>query len=465
MSTPMRIQTMLLVLGAGLVLAAPAAAQQTPPEPGTPRPFTVPPARDFTLANGLRVTFVQYGTIPKATVRLVSRVGNLHETSEQVWLADFVGDLMQEGTTTRTAAQLAAETARMGGGLSVSVGANETWAGGEVLGEFAPEMVALVADVVRNPLFPESELPRIKANRARQIAVSRTQPQPLAVERFRQAMYPGHRFGTTYPAPEAVQSYTVDQIRDFHGASFGAARATLYVVGRFDEAATEAAVRRAFGDWHPGPAPVPVALSPTSARVVHLIHRPGAVQSTIYLGLPVVNPSHPDWVAFDVMNALLGGAFASRITANIREDKGYTYSPYSTVSVRQGDAYWAQAADVTTPVTGASLHEIFYEIERLRDAPPTAAELRGIQNYLAGTFVLQNSSRGGIIGQLAYMRLHGLPAEHLQTYVSRVHAVTPEEVSRIARTYLDPARMTIVVVGDREQIEEQLRPYGEIRVD
>lgn len=464
MSDIMHTTRTLIALGLGLALAAPAAAQrETPPEPGTPRPFTLPPAREMALPNGMRVTLVQYGTTPKATVQLVTRVGNLNETAEQVWLADIVADLMVEGTTTRSAQEIARDAARMGGSLNVGVGANETYAGGEVLSEFTPQMVALLADVMRNPAFPEASLPRVKATRARQVAVARSQPGSLASERFRQVLYPGQRFGITFPEAEAIQGYTPEQIRAFHAANFGAARSELFVVGRFDEAAVEAAIRAAFGDWERGPAPAPVPLSPTSTRAVHLVERPGAVQSTIYMGLPVLDPSHPDWVAFQVMNSLLGGSFASRITSNIREQKGYTYSPYSTVSVRKGDAYWAEVADVTTPVTGASLHEIFYEIERLRSEPPTAEELRGIQNYLAGTFVLQNSSRAGIINQLAYLRLHGLPPSYLEEYVNRVYAVTPADVSRVVDTYLRPDRMTIVVVGDRSQIEEQLRPYGELR--
>jgi zinc protease len=165
-----------------------------------------------------------------------------------------------------------------------------------------------------------------------------------------------------------------------------------------------------------------------------------------------------------VTNTLLGGYFSSRITANIREDKGYTYSPYSMVAAHYRDAFWAQVADVTGNVTGPALREIFFEIERLRNEPPPLEELRAVQNYLAGTFVLQNSSRGGIISQLSFVNLHRLPNNHLETYVQRIHALTPQDVQRIARTYLRDDRMTIVVAGDRSVIEEQVRPYGEIRL-
>ena len=128
------------------------------------------------------------------------------------------------------------------------------------------------------------------------------------------------------------------------------------------------------------------------------------MQSTVIIGVPTVDPTHADFIPMTVMDALLGGAFASRITKNIREDKGYTYSPYSELSTRYRDAYWAENADVTTAVTGPSIKEIFAEIDRLQAEPPSAEELKGIQNYLAGTYVLQNSSRAGITGQL---ELHG----------------------------------------------------------
>jgi predicted Zn-dependent peptidase len=450
-----------LLLAISLAAPAPLAAQQQePPPPGEPRNFTLPPTRELTLPNGLDVTLVPYGNVPKATVRLVVRTGNIDETAEQVWLADLTGDLMQEGTTTRSAEEVAQQVAGMGGELQLGVGPDQTTIGGEVLSQFAPDFVRLVADVVRNPSLPASELPRLKAARLRQLSIARSQPQSLALERFRSALYKDHPYGRVFPEPEAVEGYTVEAIRAFHDANFGAARSRLYVVGRYDEAAVERAIRDAFGDWERGTPPRANPASPTSARVVHIVDRPKAVQSTIYMGLPVIDPSSPDYVPLLVTNALLGGSFGSRITSNIRERKGYTYSPFSTVSSRFRDAYWAEVADVTTNVTGASLTEILHEIDSLRTVPPSAEELRGIQNYLAGTFVLQNSSRSGIISILQMVDLHGLGADYLTGFVRRVHAVTPADVQRITRTYLTPDKMTIVVVGDRQVIADQLKPFG-----
>ena len=433
-----------------------------PPKPGTPRDFKVPEPKRFTLDNGLQVALVQWGTMPKVRVTLSLRTGNAYEKADEVWLADLTGDLIREGTATRSSAQISEEAARMGGSLSVSVGGDTTTIGGDVLSEYGHQMVELVADVVRTPKFPESELERLKANMLRNLSVSLSQPQSLALQKFRSVMYGDHPYGRVFPTDAMVKGYTLNQTRRFYQQNYGASRSRLYVVGRFDESVVEASIRKAFAPWEKGSAPAPAAAKPSSTRVVHIIDRPGAPQSTVILGVPTVDPSSADFIPMTVMDALLGGAFASRITKNIREDKGYTYSPYSELSVRYRDAYWAENADVTTTVTGPSIKEILAEIDRLQAEAPKAEELTGIQNYLAGTYVLQNSSRGGIINQLDYMDLHGLPPTYASTYVKQVYAVTPEQVSEVAKKHLQDERALIVIVGDRKVIEEQLKGFGDI---
>jgi predicted Zn-dependent peptidase len=323
-------------------------------------------------------------------------------------------------------------------------------------------MVRLLADVAENPSFPETELARLKADMARELAINTTRPQQIALEKFRGVMYPNHRYGHVFPTHEMVQGFTAAQVRAFYSANFGAARSHLYVAGKFDAAAMEAAIRQAFGGWKAGTPARIAPPSPQTKRAIYLVDRPGAVQSTIVLGVPVVDPTNPDWVSLQVMNTLLGGYFSSRITSNIREAKGYTYSPFSQVAVSYRNAYWAQNADVTTNVTGPSLKEIFSEIDRLQREPPAAEELRAVQNYMAGVFVLQNSSRQGIIGQLEFVDLHGLPENFLTEYVRRIYAITPQAVSESARKYVQDEKATIVVVGDKKVIEEQVKPYGTI---
>jgi len=458
-------------------LAAGAAAQ-TPPAPGTPsappkrlsppaaaepKNFAVPAGRSFRLDNGLAVTLVPYGTIPKVTVRLAVRTGNVDEKANEVWLAVVTGSMLSEGTATRTATQIAEEAARMGGSLDVAVTEDRTDVGGDVLSEFGADMVTLVADVVRNPKFPDAELGRLKADRLRDLSIAKTQPRPIAQEKFRAVLYGDHPYGRLFPTDAMLSGYTVAQVRDFWDKNFGAARSHLYIVGRFDDGSVEAAVRKAFGDWKRGTTPAEKPPSPKSERAVYLLDRPGAVQSTINIGMPVIDPAKPDWDALSLMNTLLGGSFASRITSNIREQKGYTYSPASQLSNRYRDAYWIEVADVTTNVTGPAIKEILGEIDRLQAEPPAQAELRGFQNYRAGTFVLQNSSRPGIIGQLEFVDLHGLPADYLNGYVKRVYAVTPQQVQEMAKKYVQDEKATIVVVGDRKVIEEQVKAFGPVK--
>jgi predicted Zn-dependent peptidase len=461
-----KIAVCLILLGVfGLQPASVALAQQqkeTPPAGATPKPFTLPRKETFTLKNGMRVTLVPYGSVPKVTVRAVVRTGSLNETATQTWLATLTGSMLKEGTTSRSAEQIAQEAAQMGGQITVGVGADQTNVAGDVLSEFGPQLVALIADVMQRPLLPASELQRLKNDRLRQLTIARTQPGQIATEQFRKVLYPNHPYGRMFPTEQMIAGYTIGDIQKFYKDNFGAARTNLYVAGRFDSAAMKKAITQAFESWTRGSDPVVDIPKPTAARTLHLIDRPGATQSTILIGLPVVDPSNPDYIGLQVMDSLLGGSFASRITSNIREAKGYTYSPFSQVSTRYRDAYWVETADVTTAVTGPSLKEIFYEIDRLRKEPPTEEELQGIKNYLAGIFVLQNSNRQGVIGQLAFLDLHGLDEKYLTTYVQRVFAITPKDVQRIAQTYLIDDKMTLVVVGDKGKVAEQLGPFGKV---
>ncbi|MCA1642361.1 MAG: insulinase family protein [Acidobacteria bacterium] len=438
------------------------AQKQSPPAGGAPKPFTLPRKEEFKLKNGMTVTLVPYGSIPKAYVSAVVRSGNMNEPADKVWLADLTGDLMGEGTTTRSSADVDAEASRMGGSLGIGTGLDTSNVGIDVLGEYAPDAVRLVADVLTHPLLPESELARLKTDRLRNLSIQKSQPGSLALERFRKVLYGEHPYGRIFPTEQMINSVNAADVRKFYADNFGAQRTHLYVAGQFNAAQVRKAITQAFGKWAKGAPAIENVPRPTSERKIYLIDRPGAPQSTIYLGLPVVDPSHKDYVPLAVTNSILGGSFGSRITSNIREQKGYTYSPNSSISSRYRDAYWVEVADVTTAVTGPSLKEIFYEIDRLHKEPPPEAELQGIKNYMAGIFTIQNSSRQGIIGQLAFLDLHRLPDTYLTNYVQNILNVAPGDVQRIMQTYVRPERMTIVVVGDREKIAKQIEEYGTV---
>jgi zinc protease len=448
-----------VVLAAGARTQQPVAPKQSPPKPAAAKNFVVPQSTRFSLENGLPVTMVPFGRVPKVRIQLVVEAANVHEGPNQVWLADTTGQMLQEGTSALTADALARELATMGGELAITVGPDRSNLFADVLAERGPDAVRILADVAQRPRLPESELPRIKANLARALAIQRSTPQSIAQEKFAALLYGDHPYGRVFPTEAMLNAYTIEDVRTFHRQHFGPRRARLYIAGVFDEGALEAAVRGAFSAWT-GAEAKPAPKAEPRAREFALIDRQDAPQSTVMLGLKVADPSSAEWVALEVTDSLLGSSFASRITSNIREQKGYTYSPFSTINTHPKDAHWVEQADVTTNVTGAALNEIFAEIDRLRREPPPPDELRGIQNNLIGVFLVQNSSRGGLISRLSFVDQHGLGDEYLSGYVKRVMAVTPADVQRIAKEYLVPERMTLVVVGDTKTVRDQVAPWS-----
>jgi zinc protease len=454
-----------LVPTAAIVLGVagfqPASAQkQAPPEGAPAKAFTVPPNESYTLPDGLKVTLVPYGNIPKVTVSLAVNAGSIDQGSSHGGVAAITGELLKEGTATLTQQQLADAAASMGSTLDVSVSDDQTIAGLDVLSEFGPNAVRLLADVLEHPRLPESELPRLKNDMLRQNAVGASRPRIIALTRFRKILYGDHPYSVVLPPDAEVKAIAIDDMKTYFTTNFNPQRSHLYVAGKFDSARVKKAIAESFGTWPksgtPWAAKVP---SPKPQRVLDVTDRPGAPQSTLIVGLPVPPPNSPDAIPLAVTNAMLGGSFNSRITANIREQKGYTYSPNSQISRRYHDAYWAESADVTTQFTGPSLKEIFAEIDRLKSEPPTAPELKGIQNYLSGVFIIQNSSRGALIGQLQYVDFQGLGEDYLTHYIANVNAVVPAEVQKMTGQYIKPDEMTIVVVGDKSKISDQLTPY------
>jgi predicted Zn-dependent peptidase len=448
-----------LAVFAFLVGLQPTTAQkQTPPAGGKAKDFKLSAKKVQTYSNGLRSAIVQYGELPKTTITLIIKTGQAHESTDQIWLADLAGRLLREGTANLNFAALSKKAAMMGGSLNVSVGLTQTSISGSVLSEYAPEFIKLIGDLVMAPAFPASEVERLKGDLKRRLTTQKAVPQAQAQEQFMQAVYGDTRYGKTFPTEAMISNYTAQMAKDFYEKNFGARRSVLYVVGKFDEAKVNAAINTSgLTRWRSGPDVAYPEVKTKAVADTMTIDRKGAPQTTLMVGLPVVTPDNKDYVPLMVTNSLLGGSFGSRITSNIRENKGYTYSPFSTVMNRKGSSLWYEQADVTSEHTIDALWEIEKEIKRLQVEPPSKEELEGIQNYMAGTFVLQNSTPGGIIGQLNFLDLYGLGDDYLNNYVKNIYKVTPQEVSQMTKNYIDYSKMTKVMVGDKEAIEKQVQ--------
>ena len=433
------------------------------PAVGRPPAWRLPPLEATRLAGGAGVTLAPIGTVPKATLRLVTPAGAALEAGGETWLSRLAARYLKEGTEDRDAAALAGRVAGLGGELEIGSDDDGLWLEVRVLSEFAPEAVELLAEVVRAPALPEAALERLRADLGRQLALARSEPAALTLARFRGALYGSHPYGRVLADPAELGSFSLAAVRAFLERALEAAGSRLYVAGSFDSGAVGRAAARALGGWTSPPRAEAPAPGPSAAvRAVHLGDRPGAPQSTIQIGLPVPGPAHADFVPLMVADALLGGSFMSRITTNIRERKGYTYSPRSAVAALRGASYWVETADVTTEVTGAALGEIVGEIERLGSRPPPASELAGIQNYVAGVQLMRGATAPGLLGVLGFLDLHALGAEWAGSFVERVYAVTPLEVRRVVSEHLRPEQMTIAVTGDLARIAEQLEPFGPI---
>jgi zinc protease len=447
-----------VLFGAVLSTTLVGQQKQAPPEGAPPKPFRAPVRDTSTLSNGFRITSARYGLIPKINVELIIRGGYVSEPQAKQGVSLLLGELMKEGTETRSAEQVAQEAASIGGVIDVRVGPDQIAVHGEALSDGAAKLVDLLADVALHPKLPESELARLKKDQLRNIAISKSTPRIMAAQEFLKIVYGDTGYGHAVPDEKTLEAVTIADIKAYYSQYFVPTNAILYLTGVFDPSLRKT-IQQSFDNWAKAPAP---SVPDVKARTVHtlqVVDRPGASQSTLYLGVPVIMPNNRDYIPLEVADSILGGSFMSRIVTNIREQKGYTYSPYSQIEMNADNGVWAQHADVTTKYTGASLTEIFGEIDKLRKQPPPEEELRGIQNGMAGIFVLRNSSRQGIINILKFVDLHRLPSNYVDNYIPTVFAVKPPEVQGMMEKYIDPKKMTIVVVGDKTQIDSQLAPF------
>jgi zinc protease len=430
------------------------------------RAATWPKRTKARLSNGFEVILAESHSIPKFHGELFFRSGNATFADRAPGLAEMTANVVRTGTTKRVSRQIEEDLRRLGADLSSNAGADTSAISFAGLSEFAEPLLAMVNELAREAVFPEKEFDRERRQKLEEVKLERTQPGFLASERLRKVLFGAHPYAQVSPSEEQVAGYKREDLRTVYREAYTPENALLLLVGDFDSSDILKSAEKVLSDWKgakPSQKTVPPVSKPRGRRV-YLVHVPGAVQTQILAGCHAITRKHPDWVKLGLANSLYGGAFNSRLVMNIREDKGYTYSPRSGVSALRQHGYFSVSAAVRNDVVAASLTEIFYEIDKLRSVPVPPAELADAQNYLCGVFSLGLATQDGLLSQLSTIALNELPDDYLESYRAKVRALTPEDLLEAARKYFDSANMQIVVVGDRAQIESQAALFGELEI-
>jgi zinc protease len=444
-------------------------SQRTPttvPELGAEREVRWPKRTKANLSNGLEIILLESHTIPKFHGELYFRSGNAAAASRGTALAEMAATMVRTGTAKHSSREIEESLRGLGADLSVSAGQDNSDISFAGLSDYAEPLLQLVNELAREASFPAAEFERERRQKLEEVKLERTQPGFLAGERIRKVLFGDHPYAQISPTEEQVAAYTREELQSIYREFYTPENAILILVGDFDSAAMLKSAEKVFGDWS---GEKPAALENTKLPVVknrrvYLVDLPGSVQTQIMCGCHAITRKNPNWIKLGLANCVYGGAFNSRLVMNIREDKGYTYSPRSGVTPMRQHGYFSVSAAVRNDVVAASLTEIFYEIDKMRSLPVPGPELLDAQNYLTGVFSMGLATQSGLLSQISTLALHGLPDDYLETYREKVRTLKPEDVLAAARSYFDSANMQIVVVGDRKQIEAQAALFGELEI-
>jgi len=433
------------------------------PVPLPARPIKLPTAYETILPNGLSVMVIEDSRLPLISYRLAFRTGDAHDPQELPGLMDMLTGLLTEGTETRTSREIADEVARLGATLQAGANSDYTTVAASSLTVFGDQVLELLADVALRPIFPQSEVDLAKQNTKENLKQQRAQPSFLAGETVARVMFGDHPYRVTAPTPESVDAATRERLVDFHRSTFIANNAVLFIAGDVQQSSILEQVESLFGGWQPGnlssddfPAP-----PERTSRAAHIIDRPGSAQANIVIANAGITRTSKDYFPMLVMHTVLGANASSRLFMNLREEKGYTYGAYSTLDARRTAGTFRATAEVRTPVTGDSLKEFFYELNRIRTEPISEKEIADAKSYLTGVFPLRLETQEGLVDQLLQIKMFGLPHDYLETYRNEIQAVTIEQVQEVAKKYVRPDEAAIIIVGDGAQLLEQVKPYTE----
>ena len=440
------------------------AAAELPPL-GPVRPVPAPPLSIASLANGLAVQVAPRAGVPLVTIRLVTRGGMSDDPASSPGLARLLASALREGTANRSGAELADLAQEAGGDLFSGAGPDSLTIAASGLAARVPLLLELVADLARNPSFPEEGVARVKHLAHEELETSESEPFFLAARAFARTLYGSHPFGTISPTAASIDAVEPGTLAAEAARRLRPERALLVVAGDVDAAAVHAEAARLFGDWRgagEAPAFVPPPVAPAGPRRIEVLDRPGSVQANILVGNLGFPRTDPDAYPLELAMTIYGGSFTSRLVQNLREARGYTYSPGAGASWLAGCGSVRSFAAVRNEVTGAALNEILYEMERMATTDVTDEEMERAFRRDAGSLAISLQTSGGVADELSRLWVLGLPPDEIGREVDELAKVTKADVRRAARRVFGTGAARIVAAGDAAAIREELATFGEI---
>lgn len=443
-------------------ITAAEAFRLNAPEALPPRALNIPEFVETKLSNGLRVVIVEDGRLPLVSFRLAFRSGDAADPEGIPGLTDMMTALLNEGTASRTSLQIAEQVERLGATLSAGANSDYTNIAASSLSVYSDQVLELLADIALNPSFPENEIELTRENAKQMLIQQRAQPNFLAGETMARVIFGRHPYAIVSPTPESLDAMSRDTLREFHRSRLVPDNAVMIVVGDVAGDALLGRLNSLFGNWEPRPTIAPNFPAPPvrTRRTAYVVDRPGSAQSNIVIANLAFNRTSPDFFPMLVMNTILGSNASSRLFMNLREEKGYTYGAYSSLDARRELGTFRASAEVRTPVTGDSLKEFFFELERIRNEDVSEKEIGDAKSYLSGVFPLRIETQEGLVDQLVQIKMMGLPDDYLHIYRDRVNAITIADLRRVAQQYVTPDKAAVVVVGDAAEIIDQIEPYA-----
>jgi zinc protease len=436
------------------------AWRNEPPKPGTLRSVELSRPSTFQLDNGLTVLLNERPGLPVVSANLVVKTGSGANPSDKPGLANFTAAMLDEGTATRSALEIADQVAQIGATMSTASTMDSTQIDTSALRRHFPAVLDLVADVVRRPSFPAEEVERQRASRLGSLAQQRENPGAVASAAMFAALYgSAHPYGYTELGTESSnKAMARDDLQKFWSQNFVPNNAALVVSGQINAADLRPLVEKSFGDWQRGTPASPALSEPatTTARLV-FVDKPGAPQTQVRVATIGAPRATPDYEALRVMNEALGGLFSSRINLNLREAHGYTYGANSQFVFRRSAGPFLVGSGVRTDVTGPAVSEIFKEIRRMRDTLLSPEELAMAKDSLIRSLPSDFQTSGDVTASTANIYVFDLGLDYFSKYPSRLASVTAEQAKEAAGKYLVPEKLIVVVVGDRAKIGSELQ--------